>query len=218
MQRDHATDRYALSSRLIHWVMVVMVVVQLFIAAVMMASLAYHPLLLALHKPLGIVILIFMLVRVINLLLHRPPPVMSSMGTLERLVAKGSEILLYALMLLQPVIGWAMLSAAGDPLTIGSVQFPAIAPADAGLFGVLRATHSVLAYALFAAFTAHLCAVVFHRLVLNDGLLARMALWPKRRPVDHAGEAREKVSVGSSENELNSGTNADPVDEARRTS
>lgn len=198
--------------------MVVMVVVQLFIAAVMMASLAYHPLLLALHKPLGIVILIFMIVRVINLLLHRPPPAMSSMGTLERLVAKGSEGLLYALMLLQPVIGWAMLSAAGDPLIIGPIQLPAIAPADTGLFGLLRIVHSVLAYALFAAFTAHLCAVLFHRLVLNDGLLARMALWPKRRRVNHAHEPREKVSVGASENELSPGTNTDPADEARRTS
>ena len=189
--------------------MVVMIVVQLFIAAVMMASLAYHPLLLALHKPLGIVILIFVIVRMINLLLHRPPPVMASMGPWERLVAKGSEFLLYALMLVQPLIGWAMLSAAGDPLNFGPIQLPAIAPADTGLFGLLRTVHSVLAYSLFAAFTAHLCAVLFHRLVLNDGLLDRMALGPKRHPVNQVGQSQEKVSIGAPDDELSLGERPD---------
>lgn len=173
--------KFALPSRLLHWAMAVMVVVQLFIAAVMVASLAYHPLLLAIHEPLGIVILLFVLIRIGNRLLHRPPPITQSMHRLERLAAKASEYLLYALLLLQPLVGWAMLSAEDSPIVLfGSVHLPPIAPHDATLFAVLRGTHSVLAYLLLLTFTAHMCAILLHTLVFRDKLLSRMAVWPTR--------------------------------------
>lgn len=192
-QTPRNRTQFALSSRLLHWAMAGMVVAQLFIAAVMMASLAYRPLLLAIHKPLGILILLFVVVRIGNRLLHRPPPFISTMGPLERLVAKGSEYLLYALLVMQPLIGWAMLSAAGDPIAVfGTLQLPSIAPHDASLFAVLRLGHSILAYLLFATFTAHMCAVLLHTLVLRDKLLQRMALWPVR-PAATPDDAQEQV-------------------------
>nr|WP_275901812.1 cytochrome b/b6 domain-containing protein [Brevibacterium zhoupengii] len=181
-------------SSILHWLMAAMVVLQLFIAAVMMASLAYHPFLLALHRPLGIVILIFVVIRIVNLFLHRPPPAMSTMGPFERLVAKGSEFLLYTLLLVQPLTGWAMVSAAGDPVSLGPLQLPPIAPEHASLFGLLRIGHSVSAYLLFAAFTAHMCAVLFHTLVLRDGLLSRMAPWPNRRSGGQGTSSAEQTS------------------------
>jgi cytochrome b561 len=54
---------------------------------------------------------------------------------------------LYALLLAQPLVGWAMVSAGGTPVVVfGSLRLPAIAPVDLGLYPVLRQTHSVLAY------------------------------------------------------------------------
>lgn len=180
-------SQFALTSRLLHWVMAPMVVIQLFIAAIMMASLAYRPLLLAIHEPLGIAILVFVVIRMVNRILHRPPPFMSTMGPLERLVAKGSEYLLYAVLLMQPLVGWAMLSAAGTPIVLfGQLQLPSFMPHDAGMFAALRQAHAVLAYLLFATFTAHMCAVLFHTLVLRDGLLGRMAPWPTRKEEDES--------------------------------
>lgn len=179
------STKFALTSRILHWVMAPMVVVQLFIAAVMMASLAYRPLLLAIHEPLGVAILVVVVIRLANRILHRPPPFLSTMGPLERLVAKGSEYLLYALLLAQPLVGWAMLSAAGTPIVlVGQMQLPSLVPHDAALFAALRLTHTILAYLLLATFTAHMCAVLMHTLVLRDGLLRRMALWPTRTKED----------------------------------
>ena len=40
-----------------------MVIAQLFIGVTMIASLSYYPLLLAIHRPLGILILIFAVMR-----------------------------------------------------------------------------------------------------------------------------------------------------------
>jgi cytochrome b561 len=173
--------RFALPSRILHWLMAPMVIAQLFIGVTMVAALSYYPLLLAIHRPLGILILIFAVVRLVNRLTHKLPPFLATMGRAERRVASWSEYLLYALLLVQPLVGWAMLSAARFPITlVGPVHLFGIAPHDIDLYGVLRVCHSIFAYLLFLIFTAHLCAVLFHTLVLRDRLLDRMALWPNK--------------------------------------
>jgi cytochrome b561 len=177
-----APARFALPSRILHWLMAPMVIVQLLIGVTMIASLSYYPLLLAIHRPLGVLILIFAVVRLANRLTHRLPPFLSTMGPVERRVASWSEYLLYFLLLVQPLIGWAMLSAARFPITLaGPLRLPGIAPHDLDLYGVLRQAHNVFAFLLFLTFTAHVCAVLFHTLVLRDGLLDRMAVWPSKR-------------------------------------
>src|SRR6478735_8529714 len=105
------TPRFAVPSRILHWLMAPMVIAQLLIGVTMVASLSYYPLLLAIHRPLGVLILIFAVIRLVNRLTHALPPFLASMGPVERRVASWSEYLLYALLLIQPLTGWAMLSA-----------------------------------------------------------------------------------------------------------
>ncbi|OMC15089.1 cytochrome b [Mycobacterium sp. SP-6446] len=174
-----ARGRFALPSRILHWLMAPMVIAQLLIGVTMIASLSYYPLLLAIHRPLGLLILIFAVVRLANRLTHRLPPFLATMGPTERRIASWSEYQLYALLLIQPLIGWAMLSAARFPVgMVGPFQLPGIAPHNIDVYGVLRQAHNIFALLLFLTFTAHVCAVLFHTLVLRDGLLDRMALWP----------------------------------------
>ena len=176
-----APKRFALPSRILHWLMAPMVIAQVFIGVTMIASLSYYPLLLAIHRPLGILILVFAVVRLVNRLTHKLPPFLATMSRAERRIASWSEYLLYALLLVQPLVGWAMLSAARVPITLlGPVHLPGIAPHNIDVYGVLRECHSVFAYLLFLTFTAHLCAVLFHTLVLRDRLLDRMAVWPTK--------------------------------------
>jgi cytochrome b561 len=176
-----AATRFTLPSRLLHWTMAPMVVAQLLIGVTMIAALSYYPMLLAIHRPLGVVILAFAVVRLANRLTHRPPPFLATMSRAERRIATWSEYLLYALLLIQPLTGWAMLSAARFPITLwGPVRLPGIAPHDIDIYAVLRQCHSVFAFLLFATFTAHMCAVLFHTLVLRDRLIDRMAVWPSK--------------------------------------
>jgi cytochrome b561 len=176
-----APTRFALPSRILHWLMAPMVIAQLLIGVTMIASLTYYPLLLAIHRPLGILILVFAVVRLANRLTHRLPPFLATMGPAERRVATWSEYLLYALLLVQPLIGWAMLSAARFPVVLaGPIHLPGIAPDNIDVYAALRQAHNVLAFLLFLTFTAHVCAVLFHTLGLRDRLLDRMALWPTK--------------------------------------
>ncbi len=181
MDKSTAPTRFALPSRILHWLMAPMVIAQLFVGVTMIASLSHYPLLLAIHRPLGVLILIFAVVRLANRLTHKLPPFLATMGPAERKIASYSEYLLYALLLIQPLVGWAMLSAARFPIgMLGPFRLPAIAPHNLDVYGVLRECHSVFAYLLFAAFTAHILAVLFHTLVLRDGLINRMAVWPTK--------------------------------------
>ena len=125
---------------------------------------------------LGAAILaLIVVVRVANRFTHRVPPLPRTFGRIERRLVVGSELTLYALLLAQPLVGWAMLSAAGkSPVLFGTIRLPRIAAFDADLYFVLRQTHSVLAYLIVAAVAAHVCAVLLHTVTLRDGTLSRM--------------------------------------------
>ena len=82
-----------------------------------------------------------------------------------------------------------MLSAARFPIIlVGPLRLPGIAPHDLDLYAVLRQAHNVFAFLLFLTFTAHVCAVLFHTLVLRDRLLDRMAVWPTKRSAPQRDE------------------------------
>jgi cytochrome b561 len=180
--------RFTLASRLLHWSIAAMVLIQALLGITMITALSYHPLLLAIHRSLGLAILVFAVVRLVNRLTHRLPPFLATMGALERRITSWSEYLMYALLLTQPLIGWAMLSAVADPITLyGAIRLPAIAPQNITLYELLRSCHAVVALLLIVTVTAHVGAVSFHTLVLRDRMLDRMALWPtthKRRQRD----------------------------------
>jgi len=164
-------------ARLLHWLMAPLVVAMLFIGIGMLSTTSSaYALLLAIHKPLGAAILVLVLLRIHTRFRHRPPPLPSDLPRLQRRAATLSHWLLYALLLLMPVSGWAMLSAAGYPVTLlAGIRLPPIAPHDAGLFAWLRGAHHWLALLLFATFLLHLAAALFHALVRRDGVLASMA-------------------------------------------
>src|SRR6266852_4685013 len=173
--------QFAAFSRLLHWTMAAMVLTMLCIGVAMVASLANYHVLVSIHRPLGIAILILVVVRFVNRLRNPPPPFPASMSRAERLAATASELAMYGLMLVLPLVGWGMLSAARYPIVLyGSLHLPFILPHSATLYAVLRKAHTVLAYLFFLTFLAHFAAILFHTLVLRDGILKRMVPWRVR--------------------------------------
>ena len=175
-----ARPQFPLSSRLLHWTMAAMILITLGIGVTMVASMASYHALISIHRLLGIAILLLVIIRFVNRLLY-PPPLPATMSRMEHVAATSSEWTLYALMFLLPLIGWAMLSAAGYPIILyGSVRLPAILSHNLPLYAVLRQTHAILAYALFLMFLAHPGAILFHTLIERDGILERMVPWSVR--------------------------------------
>ena len=179
--------QFALFSRILHWTMAAMILAMLFIGVAMVASLADYHLLISIHRPLGIAILVLVIIRYVNRRLNPPPPFLADMSSEERFVAHASEMMMYAMMFVLPLIGWGMLSAARYPIVLyGPLHLPPILPQSPMLYAVLRKTHTIVAYLFFATFIAHFSAVLFHTLIMRDHLIDRMVPW-KVRGGDFAG-------------------------------
>lgn len=186
--------RLSLAARVLHWLMAALILAMLFVGVGMVASVsARHDWLLAVHKPLGIAILLLAVLRLAVRLRHPPPPLPADLPVLQQLAAHASHWLLYALMLAMPLIGWAMLSAGGYPVMLGaSLRLPPIFPTSPVAFAVLRHLHGWLALALVLTFLAHLGAALYHGLIRRDGVLGSMLHGPRPAPPaldDAAGAA-----------------------------
>lgn len=177
-KQPSSSGQFAWSARVLHWAMAAMILTMLFIGVFMVSSLADYHELVALHRPLGASILLLAAIRLVVRRLNPPPEFLPTIAGQERPVVIWSERLLYAFMFLQPLVGWAMLSASGDPVGLGgSLVLPPILPKSASLYSLLRPAHTIVAYLFFATILAHVGGVLFHSIVLRDRLIQRMVPW-----------------------------------------
>lgn len=162
--------------RFLHWLMAAAILTMLFIGVAMVASVSsLHSLLVAIHKPLGVMILVLVVVRLWLRFATVTPALPASLPAWQRGVAHLSHWILYFMMLAQPLIGWAMLSAAGYPVTLGAgIVLPPVVPVNNDWYALLRPLHTWFALALFATVMLHLAAALLHAFVLRDGVFRSM--------------------------------------------
>lgn len=162
-------------AQVLHWLMAALVVAALIAGAGMVHRWGEGNALRMVHMAVGVSVLALAVVRVVNRVPRRGPGAFARLGPIGRWVALGSEILMYALLLAQPLIGRTMVSASGaDVRPAGGIELPALVSADWRLYERPRSLHTYFGYALLVVFTAHICAIAFHALVRRDGLLRRM--------------------------------------------
>jgi cytochrome b561 len=111
-------QQFPVSMRFFHWLVAAMVLTMLGIGVAMVASLAEYHGLVSIHRPLGILILILVVIRFVNRQFSSMPPFPPTMSSQERFIAHASEILLYTLLFVQPLVGWGRLSAARYPIVL----------------------------------------------------------------------------------------------------
>src|SRR5271154_1913484 len=109
-------NQFSVLSRILHWLMAAMLLAMLFIGVSMVASIGNYHRLVAIHRPLGIMILILAAIRLVNRRFTPLPPFPPTMSRRERLMSSVSERLLYTLMFALPLVGWGMLSAGHYPI------------------------------------------------------------------------------------------------------
>ena len=188
MKRAGSSAHFNLLARVLHWTMALAILAMLFVGVGMVASLSLRPTLVSLHRPLGIAILLLVAVRLANRLRHPLPALPADLPAIQKAAARASHILLYALMFAMPLVGWAMVSAGGYPVTMpGGLSLPAIAPHDPTVYAVLRTAHTWLALLLFAVVLMHLAAALYHAWIRRDGVFASMA----------RGAGRHRSDIGS---------------------
>src|SRR5262249_45486761 len=172
MKMSTERRQFTAFSRLLHWTMAAMVLTMLGIGVAMVASLANYHVLVSIHRPLGMAILILVVIRFVNRQLTSLPPLPATLSRAVRWAARTSELRLSTFMFVPPLLGWGMLSAARYPIVLfGSVHLPFVLPHDAMLYASLRKAHTILAYLFFLTIFAHFGAILFHTLIVRDGIL-----------------------------------------------
>ena len=169
--------RFAVPQRILHWLMAICILSMLFIGVGMVSTIsAKYLTLVQIHKPLGIAILVLALIRLVLRLYYGAPALPADLPAPMKLAAELSQYIFYALMIAMPLIGWGMLSAAEYPVVLfGSVHLPSILPVSPSLHTLLWHAHYYLAFAFFGLILMHVSAILFHKLVRNDGVFEAMA-------------------------------------------
>jgi cytochrome b561 len=173
-------DRFSPLQRLLHWLMAACIIAMLFIGVGMVSTVApkYLPL-IAIHKTLGVTLLVLVLLRLALRLYHGAPPLPADLPAPLKLGAKLSHLALYGLMIVMPLLGLSMLWTADYPVVVfGGLQIPPLLAQSDSVHTLLWNSHYYLAFAFFALVLLHVAAGLFHALVRRDGVFGTMSPLP----------------------------------------
>ena len=171
--------RYTATARWLHWLtaaaVLVMVVLGVWMTAFEPKDEAFKFRLYHFHESLGFTLLLVTLFRLGWRSSNPPPPLPADLAAPLRLAAHGNHAVLYALLLMQPVVGFLATNAWGFPFTWwGLLPIPSPLGRDEALAPVLSAIHYWSAIALAALICLHAGAALWHQYIRRDGTLDKM--------------------------------------------
>ncbi|MFA4970061.1 MAG: cytochrome b [Sulfuritalea sp.] len=161
----------------LHW-LIAIAIIGTFALGLYMHELPLSPQKLRLyswHKWAGVTIFLFVMLRLVWRLSHRPPEMPAGMPAWQRKAAEATHVLLYLLMLAVPLSGWLMSSAKGfQTVWFGVLPLPDLLDKNKELGDLLQEVHEVLNFTMAALVIAHLGAALKHHFIDRDDVLARM--------------------------------------------
>ena len=169
--------RYSFFHSLIHWLMALLIITLIAIGFIMAdtpdGSEKYK--LLSLHKSLGVVALLLIVVRIGTRLLSQVSPLTASpFATMLRWLIHS---LLYLLMLVMPLSGLLMSWASGYSTTVFSLfTLSGSAVKIPDLASVSHTLHMSAAYGLAALIALHLVSFFYQQYIKKENILHRISL------------------------------------------
>lgn len=125
------------------------------------------------HKAFGTLVLALGIIRLLWRINNITPEL--NIPRWERLAARTMHWALYGFMLIMPITGWLMSSAAGFPVSFfGLFTLPDLIAPNEELRNFFGLAHEYLAYLLIAAIVIHIAAALKHHFIDKDDILRRM--------------------------------------------
>jgi len=170
---------YPITARWFHWITVILLIV---LATVGIWATSFEPkdealknLLYDIHESTGVVLFVIVALRLLHRLANPPVPLPSRLPHTVRFAARTNHALLYALLLVQPMIGFLATNAWGYPVTwAGLVRIPSPIGHDETIAPFLSKAHEWGAIVFAALVAAHVAGAAYHGLIRRDGVLRRM--------------------------------------------
>lgn len=169
--------RYDAIARLLHWLIGIALLAQIGFGFLLdelapRGTPARGPL-INLHKSIGLLLALLIVLRLLWRLRHRPPPWPAAMPAWQKRAARLGHRALYACMLLMPLSGYL-----GSNFSKHGVKFFGLAlrpwgPDLPGVYAVFNLLHVGTAWLFTVLIIGHVLMALKHR------LLARISLWPR---------------------------------------
>jgi cytochrome b561 len=164
-------------SKTLHWLIVLLIINQWVIAEradslpIGIAKLQA----LAWHKSFGITILMLAVLRLAWRWVNPVPDLTADTRPWERVLAKLSHFLLYALIFAMPLSGWLMSSAKNFPVSwFRLFQLPDLVAPDERTYQLMRDLHHLLFDLLVVVAAVHVAGALKHHFIDRNDVLKRM--------------------------------------------
>jgi cytochrome b561 len=177
-QKSPGLPGYGSFAKVLHWSITVLIAVQFAIGWSMphIGRNTRPDTLINLHFSFGMLILLIVIVRLAWRLKHPVSLLTANTPLWQQRAAGAGHLLLYALLLAIPVLGWLSASGRNFPVNLfGLVEFPALLRPKHPWTGTLGDIHMVLSnYILLGVVAMHGLFALYHHFILHDDTLRRM--------------------------------------------
>jgi cytochrome b561 len=175
-QRAHSGHSgYSKVAILLHWTIAILILGN--VAGALLAEQvdrATAGTIMAMHKSIGLTVLMLSLVRLVWRLTHPFPPFPDTTPQWDAVAARATHVAFYGLMIAVPLAGWVMVSAGSRPLEwFGLFAWPKL-PVSEALAGWAHDAHGLLAFATLGLAVLHAAGALKHHFFDRDDVLARM--------------------------------------------
>lgn len=177
MSWKNTENHYGSASIKMHWIMVILMIFvfasiegrQLFEKGTEMRDLFKMW-----HFMLGMSVLFLVAVRVYLRFSQVEPKITPPLSSMQMLGAKAAHIALYGFMILMPIAGWLLLSAAGKPIPFFGLELPSLLATDKDLAKSIKSIHELVGEIGYYLIGFHALAALVHHYVQKDDTLIRM--------------------------------------------
>lgn len=181
MKYDTASQ-FSLTTIVLHWLIALVMIGMLAVGFYMDIFHAYS--LYPIHKSIGVIILLFILIRVVWRLKNGWPQAAGSYTNFEILLSKIVHHLLLIGTLLMPMSGILMSGLGGYGVDVFGLELipknidpnneGTMVPYNATLANIAGGMHGFIAYVLVVSLVLHVAGALKHHVIDKDGTLRRM--------------------------------------------
>lgn len=171
--------KYTHTAMLLHWVTAGLIV-GLFALGWTMVELPKGPArgeAFALHKSLGMTVLLLTVWRLAWRMRHTPPPFPVQVPPWQAALAHAVHVLFYLLLICQPLTGYLSSSFSGYGTSFFGMPLPQWGHPDPPLNEFFTELHVIGSIALLGLLVTHVAGALSHVLQPGDRLLRRMLPW-----------------------------------------
>ncbi|PNS07438.1 cytochrome b [Solilutibacter silvestris] len=177
MALENTSDQWGGVSKTLHWLIVILIIVMGWLGLTMvdLPNSPHKIATYALHKSIGLTIFALVIARLAWRLYAGAPAEVAGTPRWQHTLATLMHWALYALLLVTPLSGWIVNSAAGFPLQwFGMINLPALVARDHDLHERMANVHQYLFWTMVVLAVLHAGAALYHHFIQRDATLARM--------------------------------------------